>query len=463
MKIPSKLSVAVLLALLAGSASAEELTEDRIVKLQEMLKQQQQQMQEQQWQMQAMADELKSLQSARGTAKGSPVYAEFKNGVSLGDASGDWKLAINGRVQADFRTFNPDQTAADTFSVRRARLGGTMTLYKDYLARVEGEYSAASTSLTYAYFDINKLKQAQIRLGQFKPFYGLERSMSTNFTDFQERSLADALLGGTYDRGVMVHGVPMQGMYYSLAYINGSNGDDTNASYDGKDATGRLTVNVADFMDWKDAVVHLGGFYANGRQESGSAIPVVQSEARGYKLFETADTTKNTFTNSVDRTRSGLELALAKGPVKVQSEYIRAEFDGDKFNRDMSAWYASVNWLVTGESFADIYKDGAFGRLKPANNFNFGGNGWGALQLGLRYSNFDGGDFLATNTAGTGKLATNKTNQADAWTLGANWILNPNTRLITNYVHTSLDTPVIVNGKSFDAEDALTMRAQFDF
>jgi len=451
-----KLKFVVLLTLIAGNVYADESTDARITKLQQML-------QEQQWQMEAMMDELKSLQGARGEAKGNPVYAEFKNGVSLGDSSGDWGLTINGRVQADARAFNPDETAADTFSVRRARLGATMTFYDDYSARIEGEYSGSSTTLTYAYFDINKFKQAKIRMGQFKPFYGLERSMSTNFTDFQERSLADALLGSSYDRGVMVHGIPTKGMNYSLAFINGNNSDESNATNDEKDATGRLTVNVAELLDWKDSVMHLGGFYSKGKQENGSAIPVVQTEARGYKLFETTGASANKFTDNVDRTRSGMELALAKGPVKLQSEYIKAKFEGDDFTRDMSAWYASINWLVSGESFSDTYKDGAFGRIKPNNNFIFGGNGWGALQLGIRYSNFDGDDFVTSNATGTGKLAANKTNQADAWTLGANWILNPNTRLIANYIHTSFDDTVTVSGNSFDHEDAVTMRAQFDF
>ena len=70
---------------------------------------------------------------------------------------------------------------------------------------------------------------------------------------------------------------------------------------------------------------------------------------------------------------------------------------------------------------------------------------------------------LATATDGL-LVATNK---ADAWTLGANWILNPNFRLMANYIRTDYDTPVLVrvNGvnKSLDKEDALTMRAQFDF
>ncbi|HEY3327490.1 MAG TPA: porin [Novimethylophilus sp.] len=331
----------VLLALCVNVAYADDNTNDRIMQLQKMLE-------EQQWQMKAMAEELKALQGAGGKAEGQPVFASFKDGMKLGDGSGNWQLAINGRVQADARVFHPDESAADTFSVRRARLGAAMTFYKDYSARVEGEYSGTSTTLTHAYFDIDKFKQVKIRFGQFKPFYGLERSMSTNFTDFQERSLADALLGGTFDRGVMVHGTPMNGIYYSAAWINGNNADESDAKHDNKDLMARLTGNIAEFAGWKDAVVHVGGFYSYGKQEGGSAIPVMQTEARGYKFFETTDTSANKFTNPVDRTRGGAELALANGPIKLQGEYIRANFDGTNFSRDMSAWYASLRSRCLG-------------------------------------------------------------------------------------------------------------------
>lgn len=455
-----------LLAFSINAAYADDDTAARIAELQKMLEQQQQQ-------MKAMAEELKSLQQARVDDKskstGNPVFANFKNGIVFEDASGDWQLAINGRVQADARAFHPDESGADTFSVRRARLGATMTFYKDYSARIEGEYAGTSTNpsttLTYAYFDINKFGTAKIRLGQFKPFYGLERAMSTNFIDFQERSLADALLGATYDRGIMVHGTPVKGLYYNASWINGKgasssgNGDETNSEYDNKDTLLRLTGNLAEFAGWKDAVVHVGGFYAFGKQESGSATASISTEARGYNVFST-----DTFTKAVDRKRSGIELALANGPVKLQSEYIAAKFDGHGFDeRELSAWYASVNWLVTGETFASTYKEGAFGRLTPKRPFRFGGDGWGALQVGVRYSKLDGSDFTTANAVGTGKLAANRSNEADAWTLGANWIFNPNVRFIANYVHTSFDTPVTVNSKTYDDEDAITMRAQFDF
>jgi phosphate-selective porin OprO and OprP len=470
-------------------------------KLQNMIEQLQQQRIEQDKQIELLTKELVGLENQvsqvkiakseeKGSSKGVPVLANFKDGLSLEDGSGNWKLAINGRVQADYRKFSPDEDAADTFSLRRARLGGTLTFYKDYVARVEGEYSGGSTTLTYGYIDINKFQAAKFRLGQFKPSYGLERAMSTNFTDFQERSMADVLLGSTFDRGVMVYGTPAAGINYSMAYVNGTGTvDENNAKSDGKDLTARATLNLAEMMDWKDSVVHVGGFYADGNQGSRNLtnfIPTGQTEGRGAQFFQTTCSTvacggtaatSNSLKDNVNRTRRGFETALAYKSVKLQGEYINTGFDGAGYSRDIDAWYASAMWNVTGEDFADMYKEGVFGRLKPKNSYKSGADGWGALQLGLRYSNFDASDFKTTNAAGTGVLLNTPaatadgllvaTNQADTWTLGANWILNPNVRIMTNFIRTNYDTPIVVrvNGVniSLDKESALTMRAQFDF
>jgi phosphate-selective porin OprO and OprP len=482
-KLPSiKLRLAVFflssIPLLTHAGSAE--TEARINAMQQ--------------QMEAMSRELAAMQQQLATARqekdtekkedekvkpvGSPVMASFKDGITFEDQSGNWKMAINGRLQADYRHFSPDEDAADTFSLRRARLGATMTFYKDYVVRVEGEYSGSNTQLTYGYLDINTLPKAKIRIGQFKPFYGLERSMSTNFLDFQERSMADALLGSSYDRGVMVHGVPFVGTTYSVAYVNGTGTvDENDAKSDTKDWTLRLTANLAQIVDWKESIVHLGGFYADGSQGSQNQagfIPTQRTEGRGLSFFSTtcaaaacSVTTANAFSENVDRSRAGLETILAHGPIKFQSEYLKTEFDGNGFEREMTAWYASAMWNVTGEKFAAMYRDGLMGRLRPNSNFKAGTDGWGALQIGIRYTNFDASDFTVNNAAGTGVLSGTATNEADSWTLGANWILNPNVRIVTNLIRTNYDTPVTVttNGqaKQLDKEDALTMRAQFDF
>lgn len=423
------------------------------------------------------------------TAAGTPLYGAFANGLVLSDRTGTWKLTLNGRLQADYRQFFPDAAAADTFSVRRVRFGATL-LRKKFTLRVEGEYAGSGVAMTYGYVEFSGSKMAKIRIGQFKPLYGLERAQSTNFTDFQERSLADALLGGTFDRGVMVYATPLPGISYSVAYINGNGtADKDNAREDGKDATARLSANLAEFAGWSDSVVHVGGFAAAGREASRNKagfIPVGQSEAQGLRFFATtcaptacgaAASLANAFMENVDRRREGIEMALAHGPLKLQGELIRVAFAGTGIRRDMTAWYADAMWNLTGERFAAMYRDGVFGRLQPNRDFGAGKGEWGAFQLGLRYSKFRATDFANSNAAGSGVLLNNPsgatdgvlvaTNEADAWTLGVNWILDPNMRLVANWVHTEFATPVTVRANGSNStlghENALTLRCQFDF
>lgn len=452
-------------ALFAGGAQAEQSV-DADARMLELERQ-----------MKAMSQELVELRQEVAKAKegkeadkksdASTVHASFKEGLVLSDGSGNWSLRPYVRMQLDGRTFSPDAFGADTYSLRRARLGAIGTFLKDFVVRIEGEYAEGSTRLNDGYFEYNHWQSANIRLGQFKPYYGLERAMGAMDLNFMERAISDALPGSTFDRGFMVHGEPLAGLYYHVAYVNGTgqNLDENDAKHDSKDASARLTGNLAQWLGWKDSVAHVGGWAAYGEQGAGSAAPALRTEGRGVTFFSTKGSVAakdNTFEVDVDRTRYGLETALAHGLVKFQGEYFHTNFDGSGFDRDMSAWYASLHWLVTGERYADIYKKAAFGRLVPKRNFD-STDGWGALELGMRYSRFDASDFVTTNAAGTGKLAAGTSNEADAWTLGAKWVLNPYAMLLLNYVHTGFDMPITVNTKTDDTEDALNMRLQFDF
>jgi phosphate-selective porin OprO and OprP len=484
---------AVLAALPFSVLAEDPEAATRIQQLEKMMQQMQQQREEQDKQMQIMAEELKAMQQQmangkeeqvkeKGKSKGSPVYAAFKDGLVLDDGSGNWNLKLNGRVQGDYRNFDPSEWKSDTFSIRRARLGATFTFLKDFTMRVEGEYAndntgaKGTTALTYGYLDYTHWASAKIRAGQFKPFFGLERTYSTNFTDFMELSMASnngAVFTSTYDRGVMLFGDPQPWLNYNIYVVNGTgqNNDDVN---DNKDFGGRINANFASLAGIKNAVIHVGASASDGKvgfsTSSGTTFSQV-TEANGATFYSVSGIkSKN------DRTRWGLETALVGGPVKLQSEYIHANYEGNATNgnhydNDINNWYVDLNWMVTGESYADSYKSGVFGRMNPKHNFD-SKDGWGALELGLRYSNFDASDFKAmlTNATktdcknGTGSVNTNcYTSQADAWTAGAKWILNPNARIVLNYVHTMFDTPITVNGKRDDNEDAIVVRAQYDF
>lgn len=472
-----KLTALVLASLASTGYAADEATDAaaRIQQLETMMQQMQQQRAEQDKQMQVMAEELKAMQQQmaqgkeddlkeRGKSTGSPVYAAFKDGLTFEDGSGNWKLQINGRAQVDYRTYDPTEWKDDVFSIRRARFGGTFSFLKDFAVRVEGEYAndntgaKSTTALTYAYLDFNRWKGAKIRAGQFKPFFGLERAYSTNFTDFTELSLATnngSIFTSTYDRGVMVFGDPLPWLNYNAYVVNGTgqNNDDQN---DYKDIGARIDANFASLAEIKNAVIHVGASASKGDLGKTSVSQV--TEGNGTQFFNVTGLASN-----ADRDRWGVETALAYGPVKFQAEYIDANFEGIKgatpYDNDITAWYADLNWLVTGESWADTYKGGVFGRLKPKHNFD-AKDGWGAFELGLRYSSFDASNFRSL-------LASKPANasEAEAWTVGAKWILNPNARIVLNYIRTEFDQPteLTINGQADDKEQALVLRAQYDF
>lgn len=461
--------------------------EARIHQLEQAMQQLQQQRAEQDKQIDVLTKELAGTENQlsqskiakteeKGKSQGSPVYAAFKDGLVFDDGSGNWKLQLNGRVQADYRTYDPDEWKNDTFSIRRARFGATFSFLKDYAVRVEGEYAndnvgaKSTTALTYAYLDFTRWQGAKIRAGQFKPFFGLERTYSTNFTDFTELSLAGnngSIFTSTYDRGVMLFGDPLPWLNYNVYVVNGSgqNNDDVR---DGKDVGGRINANFANLAGLKDAVLHAGVSASDGSigfsTAAGNSISQ-STEGSGAQFFSVANiSTPGSSAFTSDRTRLGFETALAYKSVKFQAEYIDANFEGRQgaktFDNDIKSWYADINWIVTGESYADAYKGGVFGRTKPKQNFD-SKDGWGAFELGLRYSRFDASDFNSILPKPTATTAF--TTEADAWTGGAKWILNPNARVLLNYIHTEFDTPVRIKGKTSDDEDALVLRAQYDF
>jgi len=171
-------------------------------------------------------------------------------------------------------------------------------------------------------------------------------------------------------------------------------------------------------------------------------------------FFSTAN--MGTAADEVDRERLGGEVSLAWGPVKLQGEYTQASFDwtagATSFDNDIDAYYVMAGWLITGETYAKAYRNGAYRAIVP--NKPFGSGGWGAWEVAVRYSDFDAADFAAS---------TNFTNKADAFTVGLKWIPVTNVRFYLNYVDTQFDTPITVNGEQYDDEQAVTLRAAIYF
>ncbi len=425
------------------------------------------------------------------------MVGNFSDGIRWESADKKNSIGLNGRMQLDYRDFGGnDNLIADTFDIRRAYMtvAGkfwehyTFDLSADFAGLVGSNASTTTTTCTadpctganvrstttndlrqtshldVAWFNVGWWQSAQFRFGQFKMPFSLEEQTSSRFIDFQERSVMNALVPGK-ERGAMVHGSPTAGLFYGVAVSTGQgkNNNENDRITDGTDYVGRVGVNIAEMVGQKNAVYHLAAAYSDGKLPV-AAVPNGRTEGRGLTYFSSA-----AFTGAnMERTRTGVEGALAIGPVKFQAEYTRANYSGKStgnvnFDRDIDAWYAGVNWAITGETYASSYRNGAFGRLRPNNNFSPKGSGWGAWELGLRYSNFDASDFANTNAAGTGVLSNNLTNEAKAYTVGLKWLPTPNTRFLLNFINTDFGTPITINSIRVEDEKAVTFRAQFDF
>ena len=455
--------------------------------------------------------------------KNSEIKASFKDGIGFESGDHQNAISVNGRIQADYHTYGQANAQnTDTFDVRRAYLTVKGKFYSDYEFNVTADFGQGQTTacpvgtactatnqLDVAYFGINWWESARLRFGQIDMPFGMEHLTSDLFTDFTERGLTEALVPGK-ERGAEVFGTPAKGVWYGLALSTGRGKNVNNADnqVDGLDVIGRATVNLADIFNQQGVVYHVGADFSHGNvsadQATNSGVLATnsflvgqgnaksQTEGRGITFFSPGSLNMAPGAD-VERTRMGLEAAIGYGPFKVQSEWMRHDYNGvslstptgstsHNFDKNVSAWYVSANWILTGESYVDTYKEGVWGRIHPKNEFVHpsAGEGIGAWVVGIRFDQYNADDFaFGTGAGAVSKISTtpgaigngiSTPDGAHAWTAGVTWILNPNLRFQANYIDTKFENGYVAfkddqgNVKGItNGEKAVTLRGTFDF
>ncbi len=432
-------------------------------------------------------DVAKLNKAAEKSAKSGLVKT---NGLGIESADGNFTANLEGRLHMDFRSFSgsiPESTNANTnasllkgsdaFELRRARLGINGTVYKDIDYKVLMNMVGSDTNnVEEAWVNYKVAPAAQLRFGRFKhPFNLEEYGTSSNNLDFMQRSYVNQIAPAK-QIGAMIHGVPTAGTTYAASiYQNGFAQVSTAGNYEG---AARATVNFSEIANFpNNTVAHLGLAGTSGKfdlaatsSSASTTFITIRDENRGSDIFTWKGATSSASAdkaNTVDRSTAGLEVALAYDAFKFQAEYAKQKLSAvndantDLGNGHITTQYVSGIYNLTGEKWSDTYKNGGFGATKPNSNFSFSGGGTGAWQLGMRVSQFKADDFTANSTsANTTTVTGGKT-----YTVGLNWLLNPNARFMLNYAHTKLDSN-LDNGRTGtggDTEDAIALRAQYNF
>ena len=499
-----------------------------------------------------------------GAAK-KPKVSEKDGAFSLSSGNGKNSIQLTGRLHMDAKynttakqdllsdSYGPWAADGDSksmgshFNMRRARLGvkGRLGGVADY--EIVGNF-AGTPGVDVAFFDINKYEPLGLVFGKFKVAPNLEIKTSSNNIDFIERSYISQNVPEK-KFGAALHGEVKGITYFGSAFQNNDSAlsqKDHNVS-----TAGRATINFAEFMDNKDVILHAGLNAYNSNYQvqptttnnvSDDKDPLYpratvfsfssggQGVANAYRA-QIADTYRTLGTSatglgnatygmnsnttaSVHADNVGLEGIAAYKNFKLQGEYSSAYYNagstgGDKISADVDTWYAEALWILTGENYADAYKKGAMGALKPKSEFDLdAGTGYGLWELGFRVDAFDVSNTSATNVVGVGSSpavmgtrfqgATNNPDSknttclgttasgtgssqngsrcgggAQSYTASIKWVWNPNLLWKLNWTHTVFDNafaPIDIatsrsaaNTKAIDSEDLIMLRGQFMF
>jgi len=375
-----------------------------------------------------------------------------KNRLTLASPDGRFEYRLGGRIHEHLTAWSADDEfeAAgapldDSAFLRRARLYATALLYGNVYAKIEYDFGSGSSQPADVYGEIRDLPGANLRIGHFYEPFSLDALTSSNDSTFTERSTAATFVAPNRNLGIMLHEryCEERGTWAIGAFrttdSSGSVESEGQPSY-----TARGTYLPIDEEEG-ERLVHLG-LAASLRNPDGNEIDYA-AEPEARKASDVLDTG----TLAAERVLLyGAELGAVFGCLSGQAEYILAQNEIDSGDDvDFSSWYAQISWIVTGEHRVYDREKGAFGSVKPAKNFGEEG-GWGAFETALRWSATDFEDGMVDG--GT----------MDQITIGANWYLNPNVRVMADVVLVDVESIAGSGGVDGNAE-AFTMRFQVAF
>lgn len=396
------------------------------------------------------------VRAAKGVQPGpAPTFA---------DVDGNFTFKPRGVIQLDYAGYRSRAGGYDYNNgtdIRRARFGFDGTFYKHFKYRIEAEYVKGTVNLLDAYVSYGGIPKWLFTIGQQKAPYGLEANTSDSFNTFLERGMANNAFGAVAaERRVGV----------TAAYVT----DKLNATigvFGAGEAVGRSTVtpdevySVNGRVTWDpilDAgkVVHLGASAYYVTNIAGNAVTIgdrPNTRVDGGQLVSAA--IPGSATAGIDSaTFLGGEAAVVLGPFSVQGEYGRLSVNrlGTASSLDFDGFYVFGSWFLTGES--RVFKNGVVDRQKPFNDFNPADGHYGAVELALRYDQLDLTD---TNLSALDR-------KGQSWTAAFNWYLNPNLKLLFNYIRFKgensplVATPASIFGTTAKG-DAFATRLHVDF
>lgn len=406
--------------------------------------------------------ELQAEELAAKAAKDPVISLTPAKGLSVKSPDG-LELKVRGLVQADGRFFIGDDANPqnDTFLFRRIRptLEGTWGSLVGF--RLTPEFAGDSATIVDAYVDLKFDPRATVRIGKIKGPVGLERLQSGGSIAFVERGFPTELAP---NRDL---GVQLQGELFDtrLSYVVGA----YNGAPDGRDAATTNPDNEFEYAGrvfWEPFKNAANGWSGLG---IGVAASVGDTFGTGNNVLPRYRTPGQAqfFAYNANVAADGLHRRFSpqgyfyRGRYGLLGEYITSEQEvrvasganaGRRDHLVNEAYQLTGSVVLTGEDAS--YR----GVARPNKPFASDAAGWGAFELVGRFGELKVDDEafpLFANAASSAR-------SAKAWTIGLNWYLNSNLKLVANYTQTTFEGGAAAGADREDEKSFFT-RAQLSF
>jgi len=351
------------------------------------------------------------------------------------------EVKFGGRIMYDMAAWGADEFDYTGTEFRRVRLYSSGKMYGTVKYKLQLDFSGGKVSFKDVWMELIKLPiQGNLRVGHFKEPLRLEALTSSKYITFMERGLPIAM-SPERNTGAMYHTTIGEKLSLQTGIFRESDafGDDETAN-NNINITSRATYLA---INEGDKLLHVG--IANSRRKSDDKIYNFSSRAEnhlGNKLIDVE------FNNQVkDINIFAGEIAYVNGSFSLQAEALQTTINTETgelntpINDEIISYYGQVSYFLTGESRSYKSSLAGFGRVSPKNNY--GENGWGALEVAARFSAID----------------MQEDGSLEDITIGLNWYLNPNTRIMFNYVKGEMVNEL----GEITLENAVMMRVQLDF
>jgi phosphate-selective porin OprO/OprP len=383
---------------------------------------------------------------------GTELGVSWSNGLLLQSEDKSFKLKVGGRIQNDWAWFSQDDSnevyygnIQDGTEFRRARLALSGTVYNYILFKAEFDFAGAAkagkeVSYKDVYMGIAGIPYVgTIQMGHQKEPIGLEVLTSDDYVTFMERAPLTALLPERNTGFRQQNAFGNDRVTLTTGVFRDTDDGGRNSGDGDYAGTARLTA-----LPWtneeKGGLIHLGGAFSH-RNPGADVSYESRPSAHLAPVFVGAEGAADAV-NLI-----GGEGAVCYGPCRVQAEYVMSSIDAaEAGDPSFMGYYAYASALLTGERYKYRKSEGVFEQVEPKKNFRQDGSGVGAWEAGIRYAFLD----LNDQEIYGGELTD--------ITVGLNWYMTPNARMMFNYVNSSVEN---VGSDGTDAGSANIFQTRF--